>query len=241
MKTIMAFLLIFSVAFSDEVVFESKDKRVNLIELYTSQGCSSCPPADEWLGKLKNHDKLFKEFIPIAFHVTYWDYIGWKDVFANKLNDNRQRYYSARVWNKNSVYTPQFVINAKEYRQWFSNRSFPKFESVYGGDLKAVLNNNNLKISFFNKNIKNESLYLNVAILGFDYKVDIKRGENMFRTLEHDFVVLNHIQTFAKVEKNRLKYDLNLQDFKSKGNKFALVVWLSDSKSKIIQATGGYI
>jgi len=56
--------------------FNSSTQQVNLIELYTSEGCSSCPPADKWLNSLKEQQGLWTEFIPLAFHVDYWDYIG---------------------------------------------------------------------------------------------------------------------------------------------------------------------
>lgn len=242
MKKIILFsLLSLSFLFAQNFTFESNDRKVNLIELYSSQGCSSCPPADKWLSKLKNHPKLFSEFIPMAFHITYWDFIGWKDVFATKSNDSRQRYYSNKVWQKNSVYTPQFIIDAKEYREWFSNQSFPKFENIYGGKLNIKLNENDLKVSYFNKNIKNEKVYLNMAILGFDYKILINRGENEDRILEHDFVVLEHIQKFAKIENNNLNMQLNLYPLKKEKRKYAIVVWINSYDSNILQATGGYI
>ncbi len=69
----------------------SPDNRVVLLELYTSEGCSSCPPADRFLSELKSTGISDKQLIPMAFHVTYWDYIGWKDQFAKKQYDQRQR------------------------------------------------------------------------------------------------------------------------------------------------------
>lgn len=233
--------LIINFLFAGNLTFESKEERVNIIELYTSQGCSSCPPADKWLSNLKNHPQLFSEFIPMAFHITYWDYIGWKDIFATKLNDNRQRYYSTKVWKKNSVYTPQFIINAKEYRKWFTTRAFPKFEKEYGGKLVSSLNENILDVSYFNKNISSEKVYLNIAILGFDYEVDVNAGENVYKTLEHDFVVLEHIQKFANIENNKLDANLDITQFKKNNKKTALVVWISQYNSNILQSTGGYI
>ncbi len=240
-KLLIITALISNILFAQDYTFESKDHRVNIIELYTSQGCSSCPPADKWLSDLKEHPKVFKDFIPMAFHITYWDFIGWKDIFANKSHDNRQRYYSNKVWKKNSVYTPQFITNAKEYKKWFSNRNFPNFEKKYGGKLKVNLDDNKLQISYFNKDIKNQKIYLNIGILGFDYDIDIKRGENKYKTLKHDFVILNHIQKFAEIKNN--KFDLNtiLLDLKKDNKKKALVVWLSKYDSDILQSTGGYI
>ena len=65
-------------------VAKSPDNRVVLLELYTSEGCSSCPPADRFLSELKDAGISDQQLIPMAFHVTYWDYIGWKDRFAKK-------------------------------------------------------------------------------------------------------------------------------------------------------------
>ena len=238
---LISFLTFFTTLFAKDYDFESKNTRVNIIELYTSQGCNSCPPADRWLSNLKNHPKLFSEFIPLAFHITYWNYIGWNDVFAKKLHDNRQRYYSNKVWKKNSVYTPQFIINAKEYRRWFSNQSFPKFENKYGGELKAKLSDDILNVSYQNKNIQNEDVYLNVAILGFDYEIDIKAGENKYKTLEHDFVVLDHVQKFAKIKNNKLDINTKLFNLKKDNRDYAIAIWISQYNSNILQATGGYL
>ena len=60
----------------------SPEHQVNLVEVYSSQGCSSCPPAERWLGQFTNSPDLFTSFIPINFHVDYWDYLGWKDPYA---------------------------------------------------------------------------------------------------------------------------------------------------------------
>lgn len=81
-----------------------------VVELYTSQGCSSCPPADALLGKLSARDDV----IALALHVDYWDYIGWKDKFANPAFTNRQRSY-AQVAGRRSVYTPQMIVNGQDH------------------------------------------------------------------------------------------------------------------------------
>src|SRR6059036_376240 len=91
-------------------VFESGSQRAHVIELFTSQGCSSCPPAEAWLSKLKAEPGLWKDFLPLAFHVDYWDRLGWRDPFAAKEWTARQYQYSAN-WKKESVYTPGFVLD----------------------------------------------------------------------------------------------------------------------------------
>ena len=91
--------------------FESGQRKTHLIELFTSQGCSSCPPAEAWLSKLKSEPGLWKDFVPIAFHVDYWDRLGWRDPFASKDWTARQYQYSEN-WKSESVYTPGFVLES---------------------------------------------------------------------------------------------------------------------------------
>ncbi len=76
-----------------------------VVELYTSQGCASCPPADEFLAELATHD----EVIALALHVDYWDYIGWEDSFAQAAFTERQKMY-ARAIKSRTIYTPQMII-----------------------------------------------------------------------------------------------------------------------------------
>jgi hypothetical protein len=81
-----------------------------VIELFTSQGCNSCPPADELLGKLADNPNL----IPLTLSVDYWDYLGWKDTLALNAHTQRQRNY-ARVRGDMNVYTPQAIVNGVKY------------------------------------------------------------------------------------------------------------------------------
>lgn len=84
-----------------------------LVELYTSEGCSSCPPADRWLSTLKGRD----EFLPMAFHVKYWDRLGWVDRFATQDITDRQ-YAMARATAAPTVYTPQVLAHGRDWRRW---------------------------------------------------------------------------------------------------------------------------
>ena len=86
--------------------FASEAKRVTLVELFTSQGCSSCPPADKFAAELDARDDV----IALTLHVNYWDYIGWRDPFASDATTDRQRAYGRRL-ARGMVYTPQMVID----------------------------------------------------------------------------------------------------------------------------------
>ena len=98
-------LLILSVGLV-EAADNTAKRGPTVVELYTSQGCSSCPPADALLGELAQQ----KGVLALSFHVDYWDYIGWKDPFAAPINSQRQQEYS-RIFRKSYVYTPQIVIH----------------------------------------------------------------------------------------------------------------------------------
>src|SRR6266568_5478088 len=118
------------------ITFQSEERQTSLIELYTSEGCSSCPPAEAWLSRLKESPGLWRDFVPLAFHVDYWDYLGWGDPWANKSFSDRQRAY-AKQWRSDSVYTPGFVLNGKEWRDWSLSKSIPT-STAKPGTLKAT-------------------------------------------------------------------------------------------------------
>ena len=86
------------------------ESRPVVVELFTSQGCSSCPPADAFLHELSQRDDV----IALALHVDYWDYIGWKDIFAQPAFTKRQKAY-AKAGGRRSVYTPQMIIGGQDH------------------------------------------------------------------------------------------------------------------------------
>ena len=91
---------------------KSGERLTPVLELYTSEGCSSCPPADQWLSTWKG-----KPVVAQAFHVAYWDYIGWKDPFANPAFTSRQREV-AEANSLSGIYTPQLVRNGRDWSNW---------------------------------------------------------------------------------------------------------------------------
>ncbi len=108
----------------------SGSSTVALLELYTSEGCDSCPPADRWVGELGKRGFGTDRIVPIALHVDYWDYLGWKDPYARSTFTARQREV-VKLGGGAVVYTPQILVNGRDYRRWSSASSF-------AGDLKAI-------------------------------------------------------------------------------------------------------
>ena len=121
---------------ADVIQFQSGATQAALLELYTSEGCSSCPPAEEWLSRLKENPKLWQDFVPVAFHVDYWDYLGWKDTFAAKAYTQRQRDYASN-WRGRSVYTPGFILDGKEWRGGLNLENLPRASNKPAGMLTA--------------------------------------------------------------------------------------------------------
>src|ERR1700751_39542 len=169
--------------------FESGDTQSSLIELFTSEGCSSCPPAEKWLSALKSSSDLWKKAVPVAFHVDYWDHLGWRDRFAKPEFTSRQQRYAA-TWGGDSVYTPGFVVNGKEWRGWFGGGAVPITSTKVGVLRVSLGDGGKLTATFVPETTRPRTLTLNVALLGNDLESDVKRGENSGRKLRHDFVVL---------------------------------------------------
>jgi hypothetical protein len=175
---------------ADVIQFRSAATQVSLLELYTSEGCSSCPPAEAWLSRLKESPKLWKEVVPVAFHVDYWDYLGWKDPFASKAHTQRQHDYVA-FWRSRSVYTPGFVLDGKEWRGWFNRDELPGASNKTVGALTARSEDRKQWTLRFQPTPGSGPSYdFHATLLGFDLTSDVKAGENRGRRLQHDFVVL---------------------------------------------------
>jgi len=223
-------------------IFESGPKQTAVIELFSSEGCSSCPPADAWMSELKNAPGLWKDFIPAAFHVDYWDYLGWKDPFGSKYFSNRQRNYASR-WPKPSVYTPGVMMNGKEWRGWRQGEALKTLLADAGIlTVEAAANEGGQRVNFKLGAAGPALPRAHAAILGFGLVSRVKSGENRGETLVHDFVVLQYSEKSMTLRNGQYQTEFNL-DTKSRSNeKQAIVVWISDEKNPFpVQATGGYL
>jgi hypothetical protein len=108
--------LISSTAFAaGPIVVSSSERQTAVVELYTSEGCSSCPRADRWLSKLVTTPQQDLDVLALAFHVDYWDYLGWKDRFSSADYTQRQRLLGANNLQR-TIYTPEFFVNGIEAR-----------------------------------------------------------------------------------------------------------------------------
>jgi hypothetical protein len=219
--------------------FESSETQSSLVELFTSEGCSSCPPAEKWMGAFKSSPDLWKKIVPVAFHVDYWDRLGWRDRFAKPEFTSRQRRYIG-AWGGDSVYTPGFVVNGKEWRSWFGGNAMPT-TSAKVGVLRVLLGDDGkLSATFAPETTQLRNLALNVALLGNDLESDVKGGENSGRKLRHDFVVLDLIKTEMARETSRWIGSVTLPMPSGADKPSALAAWITENATPI-QATGGWV
>jgi hypothetical protein len=223
-------------------VLKSGPTRVALVELYTSEGCSSCPPAEIWFGGLKDSSNLWLKFVPVSFHVDYWDRLGWPDPLASEKFTARQYLY-AQKWDSRAVYTPGFVLNGKEWRQWSSGLEPPSELSEPAGELEVeMVGDNKFRISF--SPVKNDApkWQASAALLGFEIMSPVKEGENKGKTLEHNFSVVGFSQGTMKKEGNRFSIELTVKnDVMLKPKRLGVAVWVTTDGITPVQAVGGYL
>jgi len=232
MKLFSLFILLANFSVSAER-YQSTASQTSLIELYSSQGCSSCPPAERWVSNLLSHKKLWTDFVPIVFHVDYWNQLGWQDPFSNPAYSQRQRTYHQQGSTR-SVYTPGFILNGSEWRTWFLRNNIPK-NSNTAQVLSASLNKGNLLAHYKS----NHQLILNIAILGFDIQTNVIAGENKGRSLTENFVVLSH-QT--SVSNNGRWQEIIRKPVHVEANKYALAIWVNEpGKLTPLQVVGGWV
>lgn len=215
------------------------EKPFVLVELFTSEGCSSCPSADRLLSEIVDAKYEDVNVIGLSFHVHYWDYIGWKDPYADPRFSQRQRTYADKL-RSYQVYTPQMVVNGR-YEFVGSNRakwssllgSLRKEKPNYAFDVSA-LDRQTDQINFSIKADQDTPLLVNVALVERNLSQQVTRGENRGRKLSHDNVVRSFVQkNFSGGEMN-LSIDVP-SDLKIKNS--SLVVYFQETGSyKILAA-----
>ncbi len=194
-----ALVMPFSSALAQVCSKKSPAHTVALLELYTSEGCSSCPPADKFVSGLHRGGLHPEQVVPLSLHVDYWDYIGWKDVFAKRLFTERQRWLS-ELANTRTIYTPEFFISGKELRNWAPPRD-GMMEAVKRinaqpaqADIVITLGkvvNGGLPIEIGARAPRNSKLFIALYENGLANKVVM--GENEGVTLKHDYVARDWI------------------------------------------------
>ena len=241
----LVFLLLSPVVSADDdtpVRFEvsSGTERNALVELYTSEGCSSCPPADRWLSTLEDDPRLWTEIVPVALHVDYWDYIGWTDRFAAAGYGQRQKRLAVES-GALSVYTPGMFTNGEEWLGWRRGSGVPR-DGKAAGELELSLAGDTLSVSYRSGSPLREGLVVNVGLLGMNLSTEVRAGENRGRRLEHDFVLLSLSEAVLHVHSDGRSASVSIVLDDVSDSADALIAWVSDADGLTpLQATGGYL
>ncbi|KQC00727.1 thioredoxin family protein [Pedobacter sp. Hv1] len=217
----------------------SEIKGFAIVELFTSEGCSSCPPADEVLARLAKSGQ--KNLYLLAFHVDYWNKLGWIDQFSNAAYSARQREY-ASMSGADGLYTPQAIINGKlhligsdEEKMLNGIAQLGKQSSTNQVKIMAKENENHTVDIDYTIEKSSKSLVLNIAVVQNSAKDEIKAGENKGLQLKH----VNIVRNFKTVAANNGHVNLNLpNDLKT--NNYAIIVYIQDKASMEITGATQY-
>lgn len=170
-----------------------------VVELFTSQGCNSCPPADTYLGELAKRPDI----LALSWHVDYWDYIGWKDRFATKLTTERQRVY-ARTLRQRYIYTPEMVVDGRVHQPGINDGQIESMLSdarrLSPPRTTPTLNrmaDGSLRIWLAAATLEHEPADVTLFVYDRRHTTPIQRGENEGRRLDN-FNVVRHFETVAK-------------------------------------------
>ena len=236
---LLACLTIWTPAMAQTCQKQSPTHTVALIELYTSEGCSSCPPADRAIAGLR--DAAQNDLVvPLALHVDYWDYIGWTDRFAKPAFTARQ-YQLAMDANSRAVYTPEMFLDTRELRNWRGqldgaigdvNRQ-PARASIAIETGKAVAG----KLPVSIKTTAGENADLYIALYENGLSSNIKAGENNGVVLHHDFVVRDWLGPIALP--SRAGESVNARALTipgDSGSQLGVAAFLRNGRGEVLQA-----
>ena len=238
LRKLLATFLVTGAALISAVEAAEVTKPKGVIELFTSQGCYSCPPADKLIGKFAREG----EFLALSWHVDYWDYLGWKDTFASPKNTERQQNY-ARALQERQVYTPQAVLNGRVHavgsREGMINSLFEELEQGDKGlsvPIDVVVDQESVNI-LVEEGAVAEKATLHLVFFNKLETVKIERGENGGKELQYHNVV--HMSQplgligkdgfemgYPKMEMTKSGYDscaLILQTHDADGNPGAII------------------
>jgi hypothetical protein len=185
-------------AYGSPCLARSGTQTTALVELYTSEGCSSCPPADRWLSAL-GQSRPVSQVVPLALHVDYWDYIGWKDPYAKREFSQRQRRLS-QLQRSAFVYTPQVLLQGRDFPAWAGTRFDAALARINAQPARAALELEIIAASpealrlHVRASVSDAAQAPQAALYVATYEnrlqSEVRAGENMGRLLHHDHVAL---------------------------------------------------
>lgn len=199
---------------AETIIISSNGQQTAVLELYTSEGCSSCPSADRWLAALVELPNDELDVLALAFHVDYWDYLGWKDRFGSPRYTSRQRQLGSNN-NQRTIYTPEFFVDGKEARGTRNVldkiRSANKRQAQIQLKLSISKSSNALQIEL--QSVTPDAVDKPLRHRYFVYEnqlmSDVTRGENSGERLFHQQVVRYMSPEIDLKDNNRHKITIN--------------------------------
>jgi hypothetical protein len=236
--SLLVVVLLGSLSFlSDKSTSETiENKGFAVVELYTSEGCSSCPSADRLLKQIREEYKNQEVYV-LAYHVDYWNRLGWKDVFSDHRFSERQSAY-ANNFRKSYVYTPQAIVNgkvemigsaARELKNSISKFLKSSNEIQFSSKVEEV-NSQSLKLSF-DIPIDSQNKDLVVNLIEKDISTNVKAGENGGRVLVHVNVVRSFQRVIIESSKKEIKINMPA-DFKKEN--FEIISFIQEKSQGAI-------
>lgn len=237
----LAFLAMLGTAAAAPQTVTGAASRVTLLELYTSEGCSSCPPAEAWLSTLQNDPRLWKSLVPVSFHVDYWDYLGWHDPFDSGAYTARQAALAARAGS--NVYTPGFMLDGREWRDWFTHQPLVLDAPTTPGRLELQSSGREVRALYRPPDLPAQPLQVHVALLAFGVDVPVGAGENEGRRLRHDFLVVSYARAPLSGAAGLFQGHLSLPPpVPVHATRYALAAWVTaENDPQPLQAAGGWL
>lgn len=210
------------------------DRSPTVVELYTSQGCSSCPPADALLGKLAKRGDI----IALSFHVDYWDYIGWKDPFAHASYSKRQRTY-ARHFSRSFVYTPQMVVHGLTETSGTDEREVHSriARAANAPDVTVGLTHGYDGEISVSVSASTQPAQASVWLVLYQSskKTEVRRGENRGRVIEN-FNIVKKLAKIGEWKGQRLNLTVSADKFRERGVDGCAVFLQSEQTGPILGA-----
>lgn len=228
-----------------EIKFKSSASQVRFIELFSSEARKGSPAAEAWVSALKASPDLWKKFVPLVYHVDYGEgREWWHDKFSQKDYTNRLMAYAAS-WGLNEPYVPTLVVNGTEWSGWAREEELP-------GDTKKVgvltakkfdVDSEEIRVLFEPEDGRYRRWIAHAALLGSGFTSKVERGDNLGKTLVHDFVVLNQSQAPMTLQREGYKATIELSPKTSfDPEKLALAIWVTEGDALFpVQCTGGWL
>lgn len=217
--------------------YAQKNKSIVVLELFTSQGCSSCPSADVLLKDIKskyNHQQVYV----LSYHVDYWNRLGWKDPFSKTEFSDYQRRYATK-FNSNSIYTPQLVVNGRihftgsnEYKAYSAIKKYLNEESLSTVIIRNIERTEDSIEVTYNFEAK-EAKSITFVLLVDEKKTNVSRGENRNKTIINSNVVMDKVDR----DKNEGVIFLTIPDWVNTTDKLSVIAYVKDDDQNVIGGT----